>query len=316
MTNANGITACGVLARAVPAVCFVALAACTGASTGGDNAPLYAAIDAGDTLNVAALLEGGADPNSRTVARRVGERTRPGTRGAPPPLIHAIAVGNATNVRLLLARGARADITDDDGFTPLELAVDRGDSAMVRALLSRGGNPRSNSKHGFPLLFVAAGQGRGDVIGLLVSAGAPVDGRDENGLAVAHYHGTSTESAFERLKGGGEPKVQPGATALMLAAQQGHQAAVRALLANGADHRATDAAGRTALMLVSEAGVSGSPEPRVVETGALLLQHGADPQARDAAGHSAVDRVRALAGMSPTQAELLRFIEARRMRAP
>lgn len=294
----------------------VALAACSDMSTGRDNAPLYAAIDAGDTLSVAKLLAEGADPNSRTVARRAGERARAGSRGAPPPLVHAITAGHATIVRQLLAGGARPDVPNDDGFMPIELAVDRGDSAMVRALLSRGGNARSNSKHGFPLLFVAAGQGRAEVIGLLVSAGAPVDGRDERGLAVAHYQGTSTESAFERLAGTRAPNVQPGATALMLAAQQGHQAAVRALLANGADHRAADAAGRTALMLVSEAGVSGSPDPRYVETGALLLQRGADPQARDAAGHSAVDRVRTLAGISPTQAELLRFIEARRMRAP
>jgi ankyrin repeat protein len=286
-------------------------ASCTRDPNAGDNAPLYAAIGAGDVAQVRALLDAGADPNSRTVRTRFGERQRPGpsSRGAPPPLIVAVRDGEAEIVRLLLAKGARVDVADDDSFTPLEHAIEVGDASIVSALLERGANARSISKHGFPIVLAAAARDNGEIVRLLLVAGADANTRDAEGRAAAHYHGSQLGSAYDRLRGRTGLRVRPNATALMLAAQRGQLAAVNALLDGGADVNAADEAGRTALMLVAEEGVAASPEPRYMAVARRLLDGGSDVNAQDANGETALTRARTLAGLSATHAGLVRMFE-------
>ena len=49
----------------------------------------------------------------------------------------AAGQGQADTVKLLLARGARADLSDDRGVTALRMAQDGGHAAVVAQLQSR-----------------------------------------------------------------------------------------------------------------------------------------------------------------------------------
>jgi ankyrin repeat protein len=73
-----------------------------------------------------------------------------------------------------------------------------------------------------------------------------------------------------------------GITPLMSAAAQGDQPAVETLLAHGADVKAVDPCGRTALTFAAM-----FDRAELIE---LLLAHGADPDRRDIDGQTALDR--------------------------
>ena len=58
--------------------------------------------------------------------------------------------GSVQFVRLLLAKGARVNHQDDEGFSPLLYAAytDRGDTAVVELLLKNGADKRLKDKNG------------------------------------------------------------------------------------------------------------------------------------------------------------------------
>ena len=96
---------------------------------------LLAAIERGDHAAIESELDAGAEPNAAD---------RHGTA-----LGHAVARGDLQAVELLLARGADADKTSDQGNAPLMLAAARGDVEIVRRLLDAGADPDKRNKWGF-----------------------------------------------------------------------------------------------------------------------------------------------------------------------
>jgi ankyrin repeat protein len=86
------------------------------------NCPLAKAIFSGRAGVVAALLEGGADPNVS-----IGGKTH--------PLQIAVQTGHPGIVKLLIDAGADVNASDADGRTPLALGFYKGDIAdMLRAV--------------------------------------------------------------------------------------------------------------------------------------------------------------------------------------
>ena len=116
-------------------------------------------------------------------------------------------------------------------------------------------------------------------------------------------------SVYQRMKGRSGSRIGPGATPMMLAAQKGSVEVVRTLLDAGADVNARDDMGRSALALVTEEGIGASRNEAFIEVARLLVARGIDLDARDANGDTALARARALAGLSPTHAELARLLE-------
>jgi uncharacterized protein len=57
------------------------------------------------------------------------------------PLIEAARIGNVDAARILISRGAQLNVTNSSGETPLMLAVQRRDLAMTRLLLTQGADP-------------------------------------------------------------------------------------------------------------------------------------------------------------------------------
>ena len=116
---------------------------------------------------------------------------------------------NTGIAELLLDAGANPDLTNALGAGPLSLAIQNGSAAMVHLLLENGADPNVPRENGETPLMTAARMGQADVMKLLLDRGAEVNER---------------EKKF-------------GQTALMWAA--GYPAAVRLLVAGGADIRVT-----------------------------------------------------------------------------
>lgn len=81
------------------------------------------------------------------------------------PLILAAQLGWVEGAELLLGRNASIDLANSRGETPLILAVQRGNLAMVRLLMNEGANPkRTDSVAGYSAIDYATRDGRNPAI--------------------------------------------------------------------------------------------------------------------------------------------------------
>lgn len=193
---------------------------------------LFAAAADGDLTHLLELLKGVRDPaavRARTgeslllhlLYRGKGEAAAAVAATLPALGLHeAAALGRTDRVRQVLAGwpGA-ADTLSGDGWTPLHLAAFFNQSTCLRVLLEAGADPdlRGLSPvRNLPLHAACAGRNT-DCALLLVPVTAEVDDRQAGGV-----------------------------TALMLAAANGMEAVVDALLDRGATPGLTDDSGKTA----------------------------------------------------------------------
>jgi len=110
-------------------------------------------------------------------------------------------------VRALLKAGAKANVTNSYGASPLHEAVKLGDLDLVRILLDAHADPNSPNQDGETVLMLAASLGSLPIAELLLGRGA-------NANAVETFRGQ---------------------TALMWAAAEGHPELVSLLIAHGAN---------------------------------------------------------------------------------
>jgi uncharacterized protein len=81
------------------------------------------------------------------------------------PLMIAARIGNVDAARLLIARGANLNSTNSLGETPLIMAVQRRDPAMTRLLLTQGADPsRRDTTSGLSARDYAVRDGRSEAI--------------------------------------------------------------------------------------------------------------------------------------------------------
>ncbi|HUC77606.1 MAG TPA: ankyrin repeat domain-containing protein [Vicinamibacterales bacterium] len=170
-------------------------AASAGAAAG--KSDVADAVMKGDTASLRTLIEHKADVN----APQVDDATA---------LHWAVHRDNGEAADLLIKAGAKIDVANREGVTPLAMASLYGSAAMVDRLLSAGANAKQRGPNGETMLMFAARNGNPVVIKRLAAAGADVNAR-------------------ESLR---------GTTALMWAAEQRHPDAVKVLLEVGADHSA------------------------------------------------------------------------------
>jgi ankyrin repeat protein len=159
--------------------------------------PLHAAVQTNKLALVKALLEHGADPNSRL--------TRPppplrgdfvdyrGYAGATPLWLAANArYPNVEMLRALASAGAEPRVTVQDGTTPLMAAVGMAQNdarladetsalAVVTVLVELGADLNAVNRGGQTALHGATRSGRNSIVQFLAEHGAALDVKDKQG---------------------------------------------------------------------------------------------------------------------------------------
>jgi len=198
--------------------------------------PLHVAAFRGNTATVDFLISMGADVNAKdtsgdTVVKKV--------------VYGGCNAERIKTLQLLIKSGAKPDLADREGRTPLDHATFYKDAAAIRILQAAGAKP------GDAALDTAARNG--DVKTLTILA-PNFDATNSAGgrllhVAVGMWCDDNSEMVRFLLAAGADPNVadEKGRRPLHDAAQYCHPDAVQLLLDAKADFRATDNDGRTAL---------------------------------------------------------------------
>ncbi|KAL1607807.1 Ankyrin repeat and SAM domain-containing protein 6 [Paraconiothyrium brasiliense] len=174
----------------------------------------------------------------------------------------------------LLDAGLPIEIETNDGYTALTIAIIEGNVEATRLLLDNGADANHRTQRLPPLVHAAMSPTRGPTLmQLLLSHGAVLtsvsgpDGKTAMHWAASEGVVASVDFLVRQMGVDVEARCGGGRTALMLAAQGGHEDVVKALWAHGADGGA-----KTALALASHFG-----HPEIVD---VLIAAGADIEAR------------------------------------
>jgi len=191
----------------------------------------------------------------------------------PSDLVAAIIRNDARAVDALLASGADPNAADADGVTPLMAAAsERADERIAKALIARGADVNATDRWGETALHMAVGRGDPSLVVLFLDHGADVKRRTRQGqtpLLMAMKR-TSTADRIDimarLLERGADANdaSEMGQPVLILACAQQDLAAVKLLVAHGADVNATSR-GESALSAALD-------RPDIVE---FLLSRGA-----------------------------------------
>ena len=151
------------------------------------------------------------------------------------------------------------DQQDQRGLTALHWASYRGQLPVVRYLLERGAVPSLGNDAGYGPLMVASREGWSEVVACLLDGGADSNAVTADGTSALMFAALYSKKAglVEILvnRGANPNHRQPnGVTVLMHGAMGGSADVVNALLLFGADPRAVDDQGRTALSFASDRG--------------------------------------------------------------
>lgn len=180
--------------------------------------PLTWAAQCGRADAVAWLLSLGANPEQPD-----GQKAT--------PLATAARFGQTDAARLLLARGADPDRPTPLGLRPLLLACGkRGNLELVRLLVEHGANPHLADNNGWTPLAMAVKSGRTQTTAYLLALGASPDGAPEADYSPLHWAAAENRENDARLllAAGANPAL-PGARG-ELAVEWCESAALRALL--------------------------------------------------------------------------------------
>lgn len=210
-------------------------------------------------------------------------------RALDKELLTAAAAGDAASVDNLLSEGADANATENgntslilcsgwEQYDVIEGGKEERHASTVRSLIAHGANPNYRNGHGMTALMYAGGWAHWPTFKALLDSGADTNIRDDKrrtGLTWAARNGPAycaplvdkgalvgvTEAllmgymkkARHLIESGGDLSVVDGLddTPLMIAAEWGDLACVKALLARKAPVNARDARGYTALMLAA-----------------------------------------------------------------
>ncbi len=229
----------------------------------GDTALMMAAQN-GHPDVVAALLAGGADPNSKNNSGATALMWGVGSprvvellldHGAIPDakpdsghtalIIAANSDGTSDVAKLLVSRGAKVNATALSGFTPLHSATFSGDPGLIELLLEKGADARAKNRVGWTALHGAAMMGNLRMVRALLEHGADANSSDANGYTPLIWASAAGSSDVVELllRKGADPNAREkfhGGPPLIYAASAGNAEVAKLLLAAGADATARD----------------------------------------------------------------------------
>ena len=272
----------------------------------GETALMWAAAE-NHPEAVRALIEHGADPNARS-EKLAYAKDRFGLEGVTTVLPHghwtalmyAARQGSLEAARALADSGADLNLTDPDGTTALVLAIFNGHFDTAAMLAEKGADPNIADSTGMAALYAAA-----DMSTLGEIYGRP--GRPSTDkltavmlLPILLARGANPNAALKsptltRAHTPGEPSLGEGTTPLMRAAKNGDTAAIRVLMAHGADASLRQKNGTTVLMLASGVGRGTgvfakdyATEAQLLDAVKFLVESGVDVNAANEAGQTAL----------------------------
>ena len=182
-----------------------------------------------------------------------GAKVDIGDKYGTTPLIWAARKGFLDIVKMLVKSGAHVDSVGMFGWSPLIVATRGNFTQVVEVLLSYKPNVNICDPQGLTPLMTAAKEGNLDIVRLLLASHAYVNMSDKNGYsALIHASKTGHVAVVEALvKAHADPDHygQDRKTALHWAVEKGHVEAVRCLLKSDPNMEiATREAGDTAIM--------------------------------------------------------------------
>lgn len=103
------------------------------------------------------------------------------------PLVLAVRRSNLMIAELLLAAGARPDCADAEGVEPLHIAAEKGDLFIGKALLAAGAEINRKTSDGQTPLILAARNGKNDFTAMLIEMEADVNSVDNDQHSALYY---------------------------------------------------------------------------------------------------------------------------------
>jgi ankyrin repeat protein len=173
-------------------------------------------------------------------------------------VLEAARCGSTSAMRKLVLAGAKVNVSDQDGFTPLMLAIMRENWKMAAYLIEQRADVNRRNKIGQTALMLAAQDGYKQLVEQLIRSGADVgavDAEKRNALSWAASRGDFPEVISTLVAFKADPDIPDvmGITPLMRASLMGHANSVAVLLTVGADEKAKFR-GKTAYQMASEKG--------------------------------------------------------------
>lgn len=196
------------------------------------------------------------------------------------PLHDAARCGNLRDLRTLVKSGIPIDIKNNNGETPLNLALSNHNVACAKYLCKRGANVNEVDTYsgGDTSLHYAARIGNLELITVLVVSGAAINVKNNFGSTPLHSLTNNIDCATYLLSNGALTDAQrsDGSTPLHLAAYRGTNEYIQLLLHHTINPNIKDNYGRTPLHQACQAN-----KANLVK---LLLEAGADVNIRDTFG--------------------------------
>ena len=228
---------------------------------------LYCAAAVGDESCIRDLIQQGANVNAYVLGHDLYIKGR-------TALSIAAQNGHLKCVQDLLKNGADARKINRGGYTALKFAVQERHLECVKELINGGADVNDGS------IYKAAENGCVDCLRILLESGSNVDKAVEK----ISYQSKSIQSldVIERfLLWNNKMEYNEGATALHIAAKNGHVECLRTLIEAKANVNLQDKKGKSALHAAAKNGH--------VECLRTLIDSGADPKILDSEGQTALD---------------------------
>lgn len=208
------------------------------------NTPLILAAAAGQDEAIALLLAAGAKINHRNLL-------------GSSPLLRAAMDNRRRTAEFLLQNGADPNLGNGQKLGPLHAAAYNGNAGLVRALLDHGALPDALDATGKSPAIYAVARGYVDIIDVLVAAGVDPARPYGHGLTLlmwgaGHSNDTPRQDGVATVRRlldlGAEVNAvdDRGWSALMIAAERGHDEVAALLLEHGADPAIAGKDGRRA----------------------------------------------------------------------